>query len=126
MTSLMQTYAYVHESAMRDGGLVLETSGGATPAGEAANPTFFDGAAARRAALSVPFGFAPVCLTSCRRTPETSTPATQYPGDQRHGGPEHRCRTANSTFHRGSLFIGRSRTSCARRSPAERRTPSGR
>ncbi|MFB4263218.1 SWIM zinc finger family protein [Nonomuraea sp. GTA35] len=47
MTSLMQTYAYLHESAVHESAagrtLALETSGGATPAGETANPRFFEG-----------------------------------------------------------------------------------
>ncbi|MER6136209.1 SWIM zinc finger family protein [Streptomyces sp. NPDC001815] len=43
----MQTYAYLRPSALHDSTagrtLALETSGGATPAGEAANPRFFSG-----------------------------------------------------------------------------------
>ncbi|MER6441583.1 SWIM zinc finger family protein [Streptomyces sp. NPDC001185] len=43
----MQTYTYLRPSAVRDSAtghsVVLETSGGATPAGEAANPHFFSG-----------------------------------------------------------------------------------
>ncbi|HET6858546.1 MAG TPA: SWIM zinc finger family protein [Streptomyces sp.] len=43
----MQTYAYLRPSALRDSSagrtLALETSGGATPAGEVANPRFFSG-----------------------------------------------------------------------------------
>jgi hypothetical protein len=43
----MQSYSYLRPSAVRDSTagrmLALETSGGATPAGEAANPRFFSG-----------------------------------------------------------------------------------
>jgi hypothetical protein len=43
----MQTYAYLHESAVHESAvgrtLAPETSGGATPAGETANPRFFEG-----------------------------------------------------------------------------------
>jgi hypothetical protein len=46
VTSLIQTYAYMHASAT-GGSLALETSGGATPADEAAHPAFFDGAGCR-------------------------------------------------------------------------------
>ncbi|WP_399454208.1 SWIM zinc finger family protein [Streptomyces sp. WAC06273] len=62
MSSTTQAYAYVHASAVRETpagrSLALETSGGATPDGEAANPRFFDGfltapAAAATALLAV-------------------------------------------------------------------------
>ncbi|WP_408646740.1 SWIM zinc finger family protein [Streptomyces carminius] len=62
MSSTTQSYAYVRASAVRDTqagrSLTLETSGGATPDGEAANPRFFDGfltapAAAATALLAV-------------------------------------------------------------------------
>ncbi|MFE6486642.1 SWIM zinc finger family protein [Streptomyces sp. NPDC057757] len=48
MTSHIQSYAYLRPSAVHDPTtgrrvLALETSGGATPAGEAANPRFFNG-----------------------------------------------------------------------------------
>ncbi|MEV6537618.1 SWIM zinc finger family protein [Streptomyces sp. NPDC051665] len=47
MTSLLQSYTYLHPSAVRASPagrtLALETSGGATPAGEAAHPRFFHG-----------------------------------------------------------------------------------
>ncbi|WP_328493368.1 SWIM zinc finger family protein [Streptomyces sp. NBC_00414] len=47
MTQLVQSYSYLHPSAVREStagrSLALETSGGATPAGEAANPHFFSG-----------------------------------------------------------------------------------
>ncbi|MFD7502269.1 SWIM zinc finger family protein [Streptomyces sp. NPDC059850] len=58
----MQTYSYLRPSAVHDSAtgrsLALETSGGATPAGEAANPHFFSGfltapAAAATALLAV-------------------------------------------------------------------------
>ncbi|WP_275559840.1 SWIM zinc finger family protein [Streptomyces sp. 5-6(2022)] len=58
----MQAYSYLRPSAVRDStagrALALETSGGATPAGEAANPHFFTGfltapAAAATALLTV-------------------------------------------------------------------------
>ncbi|MEW1720925.1 SWIM zinc finger family protein [Streptomyces sp. NPDC093109] len=58
----MQSYSYLRSSAVRDSAagrsLALETSGGATPAGEAANPRFFSGfltepAAAATALLAV-------------------------------------------------------------------------
>jgi hypothetical protein len=43
----LQTYSYLRRSALHDStagrALALETSGGATPAGEAANPRFFSG-----------------------------------------------------------------------------------
>lgn len=43
----MQTYSYLHPSAVHESAdgraLALETSGGATPAGEATNPRFFNG-----------------------------------------------------------------------------------
>lgn len=46
-TALTQSYAYVDASAVRESAsgrsLALETSGGATPAGDEANPRFFDG-----------------------------------------------------------------------------------
>ncbi|WP_078651362.1 SWIM zinc finger family protein [Streptomyces xylophagus] len=62
MTQLLQSYAYLRPSAVRDStagrSLALETSGGATPAGEVANPRFFSGfltapAAAATALLAV-------------------------------------------------------------------------
>ncbi|MFJ3213608.1 MULTISPECIES: hypothetical protein [Streptomyces] len=62
MSSTTQSYAYVHASAVRETpagrSLALETSGGATPAGEVSNPRFFDGfltapAAAATALLAV-------------------------------------------------------------------------
>ncbi|MFC9328047.1 SWIM zinc finger family protein [Kitasatospora sp. NPDC057015] len=47
MTQAVQAYAYLRHSAVREDPagrrLALETSGGATPAGEAAHPRFFDG-----------------------------------------------------------------------------------
>ncbi|MFC7649730.1 hypothetical protein ACFQX6_62310 [Streptosporangium lutulentum] len=47
MPSSTQTYAYLRSSAVRESAagrtLALETSGGATPAGAAANPRFFSG-----------------------------------------------------------------------------------
>jgi hypothetical protein len=47
VTALLQSYAYLRPSAVRESAagrvLALETSGGATPAGEAAHPRFFDG-----------------------------------------------------------------------------------
>lgn len=48
MTSHIQSYAYLHPSAVHESTagrrtLALETSGGATPAGEAAHPRFFSG-----------------------------------------------------------------------------------
>ncbi|MFI5679106.1 DprA-like winged helix domain-containing protein [Streptomyces cellulosae] len=47
MSQLVQSYSYLHRSAVRESAagrsLALETSGGATPAGEAANPHFFSG-----------------------------------------------------------------------------------
>jgi hypothetical protein len=47
MTSSTQIYAYLHPSAVRESAagrtLALETSGGATPTGTAANPRFFTG-----------------------------------------------------------------------------------
>ncbi len=47
MSSLTQSYAYTAASAVRESAsgrsLALETSGGATPAGEEANPRFFNG-----------------------------------------------------------------------------------
>lgn len=46
-TTHTQAYAYLHASAVRESAsgrsLALETSGGATPGGEQANPRFFDG-----------------------------------------------------------------------------------
>lgn len=46
-TALTQSYAYLGASAVRESpsgrSLALETSGGATPGGEQANPRFFDG-----------------------------------------------------------------------------------
>ncbi|WP_176604680.1 hypothetical protein [Streptomyces lycii] len=63
MTSLIQSYAYLHASAVRESAagrsLALETSGGASPAGAEANPLFFNGfltapsAAAAAALLAV-------------------------------------------------------------------------
>ncbi|WTV57397.1 SWIM zinc finger domain-containing protein [Streptomyces sp. NBC_00035] len=63
MTSHIQSYAYLHPSAVHEPTagrrtLALETSGGATPAGEAANPRLFSGfltapAAAAAALLTV-------------------------------------------------------------------------
>ncbi|MGO4421445.1 SWIM zinc finger family protein, partial [Streptomyces sp. MCAF7] len=58
----MQIYSYLRPSAVCDSpagrNLALETSGGATPAGDAANPRFFSGfltapAAAATALLAV-------------------------------------------------------------------------
>ncbi|KJK58001.1 SWIM zinc finger family protein [Saccharothrix sp. ST-888] len=47
MTQAVQTYAYLRSSAVRESSagpsLALETSGGATPTGAAANPRFFSG-----------------------------------------------------------------------------------
>jgi hypothetical protein len=47
VTQLLQAYSYLRPSAVHDSTagrtLALETSGGATPAGEAANPRFFSG-----------------------------------------------------------------------------------
>ncbi|MEV7345856.1 SWIM zinc finger family protein [Streptomyces sp. NPDC093544] len=48
MTSHIQSYAYLHPSAVHESTagrrtLALETSGGATPSGEAAHPRFFSG-----------------------------------------------------------------------------------
>ncbi|MEU8353355.1 MULTISPECIES: hypothetical protein [unclassified Streptomyces] len=47
MTSLIQSYAYLHASAVRESAagrsLALETSGGASQAGAEANPRFFNG-----------------------------------------------------------------------------------
>ncbi|MCW2935548.1 MAG: hypothetical protein JWM19_6510 [Actinomycetia bacterium] len=47
MAPTLQSYAYLHPSAVHESAagrtLVLETSGGVTPAGEAANPQFFSG-----------------------------------------------------------------------------------
>ncbi|GAA1217741.1 SWIM zinc finger domain-containing protein [Kitasatospora nipponensis] len=47
MTQAVQTYAYLRSSAVRENSsgrsLALETSGGATPTGAAANPRFFSG-----------------------------------------------------------------------------------
>lgn len=47
VTQLLQPYAYLRPSAVRDStagrSLALETSGGATLAGEVANPRFFSG-----------------------------------------------------------------------------------
>lgn len=46
-TTLTQSYAYVKASAVQESAsgrsLALESSGGATPGGEQANPRFFDG-----------------------------------------------------------------------------------
>jgi len=62
MSSPIQVYSYLGVSALREStagrSLALETSGGATPAGEEANPRFFDGfltapAAAASALLAV-------------------------------------------------------------------------
>ncbi|MFA3875795.1 SWIM zinc finger family protein [Streptomyces sp. MMCC 100] len=62
MSSLTQSYAYLDASAVRESAsgrsLALETSGGATPVGEEANPRFFNGfltapAAAATALLAV-------------------------------------------------------------------------
>ncbi|MFG2784081.1 SWIM zinc finger family protein [Streptomyces prunicolor] len=62
MTSLLQTYSYLRLSAVRESAagraLTLETSGGASPAGEANRPRFFHGfltapAAAAAALLTV-------------------------------------------------------------------------
>ena len=62
MSSAVESFAYVRASAVRETAagrlLALETSGGATPDGEAANPRFFDGfltapAAAATALLAV-------------------------------------------------------------------------
>ncbi|MGK5738078.1 SWIM zinc finger family protein [Micromonospora sp. URMC 103] len=62
MASLMQTYTYLHASAVHESSagrtLALETSGGNTPAGEVTNPRFFNGfltapAAAAAALLAV-------------------------------------------------------------------------
>ncbi|MEU2742187.1 hypothetical protein ABZ656_44550 [Streptomyces sp. NPDC007095] len=90
MTQLLQTYSYLRPSAVHDSTagrtLALETSGGATPAGEAANPRFFSGfltapAAAATALLAVAdvvgaknhvrAGHA-TCWYSCRMPPRLS------------------------------------------------------
>jgi hypothetical protein len=66
----MQTYSYLRPSALHDSTaghtLALETSGSATPAGEVANPRFFNGflTAPRR--------------RRCSRSPMWQPPATTY------------------------------------------------
>ncbi|MGW7520531.1 SWIM zinc finger family protein [Streptomyces sp. NPDC054796] len=70
MSPLIQSYAYLHTSAVHESPagrtLALETSGGATPAGEAANPRFFHGF------LTAPVAAATALLTV------TEVAATRY------------------------------------------------
>ncbi|MBK3577101.1 SWIM zinc finger family protein [Streptomyces sp. MBT65] len=89
MTSSLQSYTYLHPSAVRAsaGGrtLALETSGGATPAGAAAHPHFFSGfLTAPTAAAAALLAVADVAATRYYRpaAPASLDPVVTADGDR--------------------------------------------